>query len=87
MIKIKYTKLFIKQYSKLNKALQKKVKSAILKFETNPKDPSLKAHKLSGRLSKFYSLSVDHNYRIVFEMNKKTGGVYLLKVGGHEIYK
>lgn len=87
MLNIKYTKLFLRQYSKLPLSIKKKTKESIKKFQKNPKDPSLKTHKLSGSLSKFYSFSVDYKIRIVFEMNKKTGEIYLLKVGGHEVYK
>lgn len=87
MLSIKYTKPFLKQYSKLSQTLKRKVKDCVDKFEKNPKDPSLKTHKLSGNLSKFYAFSVDFRTRIVFEMNKKNGEIYLLKVGGHDVYK
>jgi addiction module RelE/StbE family toxin len=87
MHRIEYTKPFLKQYKKLSPSVQRKTKEAIKKFEIEPKDQSLRAHKLSGRLSKFYSLSVDHSYRIVFEIDKLSGKIFLLKVGGHEIYK
>lgn len=87
MHKIEYAKPFLKQYKKLTPSIQRKVKIAIKKFEIEPKDQSLKAHKLSGKLSRFYSFSVDNNYRIVFEIDKQSGKIFFLKVGGHEVYR
>ena len=87
MLNVVYTKSFLKQYSKLNLSLKIKTKKAIKQFQINPKDKTLKPHKLTGRLMNFYSFSVDYKYRIVFEINKKNNQIILLKVGGHEIYK
>jgi len=87
MLKVKYTKPFLKQFKKLSPTIQKKAKSAIKKFGSSPKDKSLKAHKLSGELKNFYSFSVDYKYRIVFEINKKTKVINLLKIGNHEVYE
>jgi len=87
MLKINYTKAFLKQFKKLTPSIQKKAKLAIKKFKDNPKDNSLKSHKLGGKLDGFYSFSVDYDYRIVFEINKKKGVVILLKIGNHKIYQ
>lgn len=87
MFKVVYTKSFLKQYDKLSPTLKRKVKASVSKFESNPKDESLKAHKLTGRLSDFYSFSVDYKNRVVFEMDKKNKQIIFLKIGGHEIYK
>lgn len=87
MLKIKYTKPFLKQFKKLTPTIQSKAKSSIKKFEKNPKDKSLRAHKLSGELKDFYSFSVDYKFRIVFEINKKTKEVNLLKIGNHGVYE
>jgi addiction module RelE/StbE family toxin len=87
MLKVKYTKPFLKQFKKLSPAIQKKAKLAIKKFEKNPKDKSLKAHKLSGELKDFYSFSVDYKYRIVFEIRKETKEINLLKIGDHKVYE
>ncbi|NCS98962.1 type II toxin-antitoxin system mRNA interferase toxin, RelE/StbE family [Candidatus Parcubacteria bacterium] len=86
-MKIFYTKHFIKQYKKLTPSLKKKTKLSINKFQKNPKNKTLKAHKLSGQLSGFYSFSVDYRYRVVFEIDKKNNQIILLKVGGHQIYQ
>ncbi len=87
MLKIFYTKHFLKQYKKLSPFLKKKTKQSINEFQKNPKDKSLNAHKLSGPLSNFYSFCVDYKYRVVFEIDKKNNQIILLKMGGHEIYR
>jgi addiction module RelE/StbE family toxin len=87
MLEIEYTKSFLKQYSKLNPLVRRKTKTAINKFQKNPKDSSLKSHKLNGILADKYAFSVDHQYRIVFQMNKEKGSFEFLKIGTHQIYK
>lgn len=85
MLKIVYTKPFLKQFSKLQKQIQEKAKKAILIFQKNPKDHTLKAHKLEGKLKDFYSFSVDYKIRIVFEL--LDDNAVFLKIGNHDIYK
>ena len=87
MLKIKYTKPLLKQFKKLSPNLKSKTQKAIKKFQKKPKDVSLKTHKLNGELANFYSFSVDFNYRIIFEINKKEGIFNFLKIGNHEVYK
>lgn len=86
MLKVEYSRFFLRQYKKLTIAEKKKVKNAIKTFEKNPRGESLKTHKLSGPLKDFYSFSADYNLRIVFEITKQKTAL-LLKVGGHEIYR
>jgi len=63
-----------------------KIEKTILKFIANPFDTSLKTHKLSGRLSLYWSFSVDYHLRILFEfIDQKTAG--FIDIGTHEIYK
>ena len=72
----------IKKYS----SNREKIEKAITKFINNPFDPSLKTHKLTGKLSSYWSFSVDHHLRILFEfIDKQTIG--LIDLGTHEIYK
>jgi addiction module RelE/StbE family toxin len=87
MFEIEYTKKFLKQYSKLTSTIKKKTKKSIDKFQKNPKDVSLKPHKLTGILADKYAFSVDYQYRIVFEINKEKQCFVFLKIGTHEIYK
>lgn len=65
---------------------RKKIEKTISKFINNPFDHSLKTHKLSGKLSKYWSFSVDYHIRVLFEfINKETIG--FVDIGTHEVYK
>lgn len=86
VIKILFTKPFLKQYNNLTGNMKEKVKEKIDIFKIDPKNPTLKTHKLNGKLTSFYSFSVDYSYRIVFDINKD-GDFVFLKVGNHSIYR
>ena len=85
-MKILYSSKFAKEYRKLPKRLKLQAEREEKIFRNDPFDPGLKTHKLSGKLKDFYSFSIDHEHRIIFEFaNKDT--VWFHKVGTHEIYK
>jgi addiction module RelE/StbE family toxin len=77
-----YFKKSLRKYSSYKVQIIKKLK----KFIENPFDPSLKTHKLSGKLSSYWSFSIDYNLRIIFEFIDKES-VGLIDIGTHEIYK
>lgn len=85
-MKIIYSSKFAKEY----KRLPSKTKAAAQKkeniFRKDPFQPSLKAHKLTGKLKEYYSFSIDYEYRIIFEFVKKDI-IWFHSVGTHEIYK
>jgi mRNA-degrading endonuclease YafQ of YafQ-DinJ toxin-antitoxin module len=59
-IKLIETGKFIRKANKLvrkNKFLDRKLEVVLDKLVSNPFDPSLKTHKLKGKLSEFYSAS------------------------------
>lgn len=65
---------------------QKKIESAITLFMANPFEPSLKTHKLAGKLDRYWSFSIDYQMRILFEfIDEETVG--FINMGTHEIYK
>lgn len=86
MLKILYKPSFVRQYNKLQSALQQEIKEKISLFKKNQKHPFLKTHKLKGKLSGFLSFSVNYEYRIVFQYESKNTAV-LLVVGNHSIYQ
>lgn len=85
MITVLYKPTFVRQYKKLPAALQEEIKEKIALFAKKPKYPFLKTHKLKGKLKKFYSFSVNYEYRIVFVFESKTSAV-MLAVGDHSVY-
>ena len=77
---------FKKSFKKLPHDIQQ---SAIAKdkiFRENPHAPSLKTHKLKGKLSSFWSYSVKYSYRVVFEFVDSQTVIYH-DIGTHEIYR
>ena len=65
--------------------IRTKIEKTIAKFINNPLDPSLKTHKLTGKLSSYWSFSIDFHLRILFEfIDDETVG--FIDVGTHEIY-
>jgi len=82
---IYYSSTFKKSLVKQS-AEKEKITKKIKKFLNNPFDPSLKTHKLTGKLASYWSFSVDHHLRILFEfINEETVG--FIDIGTHEIYK
>lgn len=55
-------------------------------FTVNPFNPSLKTHKLSGKLKDLWSFSVDYDARILFYFTEEEKAVFV-DIGSHdEVY-
>jgi mRNA-degrading endonuclease YafQ of YafQ-DinJ toxin-antitoxin module len=55
-------------------------------FTADPFEPSLKTHKLSGKLKEFWSFSVDYDERILFYFTTDEKAVFV-DIGSHdEVY-
>ena len=83
---IHYNKEFEKQFQRLPKVIQRKacIKEQI--FRVNPFHPSLRLHKLTGKLKELWSISIDMKYRIIFEP-LKDGVILFISIGLHSIYE
>lgn len=81
------TSFFAARYRKLVKKhpnLSGKVDKQLELFVKNPKTPSLRLHKLSGK-NKGWSISITGDLRILFDYF--TDGILLLDIGTHdEVY-
>jgi addiction module RelE/StbE family toxin len=84
-MKIAYHPKFIRQYNKLPEDLKIEIKEKIALFEQNPLHPSLKNHKLHGKLKAFQAFSVNYSYRILYVT--KGNMAILSKIGTHDLYK
>jgi addiction module RelE/StbE family toxin len=77
-MKIKFSKKFKKQFTKL----PNKVKSAFeLRpelFISNPKAPLLRAHKLTRELNAFSSFNVTGDYRAIYRVDDET--IYIFEM-------
>lgn len=82
---IRHSTRFKKRYDILQTDTKDRVKKALRLFVENPLHPSLRLHRLSGKLNRYWSISVDRKYRIILE--REEGFVVLVSVGTHAIYE
>lgn len=55
-------------------------------LELNPNHPSLRLHKLKGKLADKYSVSITMSYRVILAFAVTEKGIVLIDVGSHEVY-
>jgi len=84
--KIEYSLNFLKSTKKISGNIIKQVKQKETIFKQNPRHPSLRLHELHGKLKGVWSISINKNYRIIFEYHKN-GDVVFISIGNHDIYK
>jgi addiction module RelE/StbE family toxin len=85
-MKIIYSTKFAREYKKVPLKIKKLAEKKEQIFRKEPFEPSLKTHKLTGKLKEYYSFSIDYQYRIIFEFAEKEV-IWFHSVGTHEIYK
>ncbi len=78
----KRLEVFKKKHSNLRKLYLK----TITLLESNPQHPSLRLHKLKGKLVPFYSVSIDMKYRILFDFMIRDDQIILIDIGDHALY-
>ena len=88
MKKITLSPLFRKQLKQLRQKdikLFGKIQKQLVSFQSNPRHPSLRLHKLKGELQDVWSLSVTMNFRLLFIEDTE---YYFFDMGNHDqIYK
>jgi len=85
-MQIIYSLQFKREYQRLPDFIKGKAERREKIFRINPFNSRLKTHKLGGRLSDFWSFSIDYRYRIVFEFKSKDKIIFHI-VGDHSVYK
>ena len=83
---IHYNDQFEKQFLRLTKIVQKKACTKEKIFKENPFHPSLRLHKLKGKLDGLWSISIDMKYRIIFK-SLEDGIILFISIGMHSIYE
>ncbi len=81
---IKYHKEFAKNYQKRispDPKLVSKFQTKLKQFINNPTNPSLKDHKLIGRLSSYRAFSITGNIRVVYRI--VADELWLYDIGAH----
>ena len=84
-MQIKFYPRFIKQLNKLPLDLQEEALTKIDLFIEDSQHPSLKNHKLHGRLREYHSFSVNYVYRILYKI--KDNEAIFAEIGTHDLYK
>ena len=86
-MKIVFQKSFEKKYIKLPKKIKEKVKKRNILFESDPYNPVLNNHALSGKYTSYRSINVTGDLRIVYKLINKNIALFVT-VGTHsELYK
>ncbi len=83
-MKIKYHKEFSKYYNRRiahNPKLVSQFQKKLTKFMQNPKDPTLRDHKLVGEKNDFRSFSITGDIRIVYKIVDDE--IWLYDFGSH----
>lgn len=89
-----YKLIFTEQYEKcLRKFIKKhpellsQYEKTIRLLEVNPNHPSLRLHRLSGKLSDLHSVSINISYRITIELILTENEIIPVQIGSHdEVY-
>ena len=82
-----YAKRLIK-FLKKHKDITPKYVKVIRLLEADPFHPSLRLHKLSGKLSMLHSVSIDMQYRITIEFYMEDEKIIFVNIGTHDgVYK
>ena len=85
-LNVRYSSFFKRQYKGLTLRQKTDFKHALQRFVENPFDPSLKTHKLQGKLQGFWSFSINYSDRVLFKFSSKEM-IDLINIGGHSIYR
>ena len=90
MYKILFTESYVKKAKKFagkHPELLNQYKKTLKLLEINPTHPSLRLHKLEGKLSDLYSISINITYRIVLYFIISEKEIILINIGKHdEVY-
>ncbi len=79
--------MFFRQLKKFPPLLQEEVLEKLDLFENPENHQQLRVHKLQGRMRNCWSFSVNYEYRIVFEWEKRNTSAIILAIGTHKIYE
>jgi mRNA-degrading endonuclease YafQ of YafQ-DinJ toxin-antitoxin module len=88
---VSWTLIFTDQYKKRalrflkrHPELERHYLKALQLLEVNPFHPSLRLHRLSGRLTDLHSVSINLSYRITLEFLIENQEIIPVDVGDHD---
>lgn len=77
---------FKKSFAGLTPKVQRRIVERKIIFQNNPFNPSLKTHRLKGKLKNRWSFSITYSYRVLFNFIAKDKVIFY-DVGSHKIYQ
>lgn len=72
----------LRKIKKKQPQLFKKIQKQLKLFQENAKHPSLRKHKLKGKLANTYSISIEGNIRMIYAV--KDAEALFFKIGNHD---
>jgi len=78
-----YEKKAIKFFKK-HKSIYPQYEKTIELLEYNPNHPSLRLHKLQGKMNKFSSISINMKYRVIIDFIIIDNVITLIDIGSHD---
>ncbi len=88
---MKYKLIYLESYNKKaakfikkHKDLKTQYEKTLKLLELDPYHPSLRLHKLQGKLEGIYSVSINITYRITIDFIIEDEEIILLDVGHHD---
>ena len=85
-MEVSFSSVFKRAFKKQIKGnidLEERFWQKLEQFTIDPYEPSLKTHKLSGRLKDFWSFSVDYDERVLFYFMEDEKAVFV-DIGSHD---
>lgn len=77
-----------KKFVDQHRELRAKLAAILLDLETDPFQPHLKYHHLTGKLKGIQAVSLTHSYRITLTVMITEKEIILLDIGSHdEVYR
>ncbi len=74
----------LKKFLKKHPNMLDRYSKALFILEQDPYHPSLRIHKLRGKLSEFYSISINMEYRLIIDFIIKDDEIILIDIGTHD---
>jgi len=81
-----YQKKEAKFFKRHPKLLDRYTKALHILAE-DPWHPSLRLHKLQGKMRKYFSISISMQYRVIIDFVIVDEKIYFVDIGGHEVYR
>lgn len=88
MYRIIYTQSYIKRainFLKHQPHLTKQYEKTLKLLEVNPFHPSLRLHKLSGKLKGLHSVSINLSYQMTLHLLLEGKEIILINIGEHDL--